>query len=103
MKITRRGLFRFLGGAVGAALVGFPKVFMAANKIGMSNAGAVSLGEISPRTAAWTATQMLHHADPVIVLCKFSAPLNPKRVSPYKGPCPEPIVPTARNGIARSA
>lgn len=54
--------------------------------------GTTTYGEISQRTAAWAATEMLSHAEPVIVLGKFGMtkplPKNTANVAKFRRPVP---------------
>lgn len=53
-------------------------------------------GDISQRTAAWAATEMLNHAEPILVLSKFGQskplPKNKADTVKFRRPVPFPVV-----------
>lgn len=55
-------------------------------------------GDISQRTAAWAATEMLSHAEPILVLSKFGQskplPKNKADTVKFRRPVPFPVVTT---------
>lgn len=75
----------------------------------MATIGTTTYGDISQRTAAWAATEMLRHAEPVLVLNKFgqSKPLpknkantvkfrRPKVYGAVSAPLQEGVTPSAQ-------
>ncbi|TDX29103.1 N4-gp56 family major capsid protein [Modicisalibacter xianhensis] len=57
---------------------------------------ATTYGDISQRTAAWAATEMLSHAEPILVLSKFGQskplPKNKADTVKFRRPVPFPVV-----------
>ena len=71
--------------------------------------GTTTYGDINQRTAAWAATEMLRHAEPVLVLTKFGSskpmPKNKSETVKFRRPIPfsaattplqEGVTPTAQ-------
>jgi N4-gp56 family major capsid protein len=60
--------------------------------------GTTTYGDISQRTAAWAAVEMLAHAEPTIVLGKFAkqkpVPMNTANVVKFRRPIPFPAATT---------
>lgn len=57
--------------------------------------GTTTYGDISQRTAAWAAVQMLRHAEPTLVLSKFGmvkpVPGNKANTAKFRRPVPFPV------------
>jgi len=65
-------------------------------------------GDISQRTAAWAATEMLSHAEPILVLSKFGQskplPRNKADTVKFRRPVPFPVVSTPlQEGVTPTA
>lgn len=70
--------------------------------------GTTTYGDISQRTAAWAAVEMLAHAEPVIVLGKFAMqkpmPMNKANVVKFRRPIPfTPATTPLQEGVTPTA